>query len=376
MNRRLVVLALVICLILSAVPGALASTATSDLYDTPGFPFESVEDGARHGYPTDLRGITPRPVPDWLLGRMALLAGVSGTMLSTTTVKGGPGSSYASLGTINSGTAVTVIEYHGSYYFIEYGSPLRRGYVLQSTVSCGGGVPAAQYDINYFGLNVSGGTLTVRAGPSSSYASIGSIANREIVTAFRIEGSPSSWWFFEYWTSGGNKRGYVQSQYLHIPGCYTSEVRPIRSGTRSQDYSAGHPAIDIGAPVGTSLYAVQGGVVEYSYRYHTFEGVLYTVSYGNMAELQYGNQLALYAHMSQFAGGYQACQYPNYRLDYSPYTEVPVGSLNVSQNASVGKSGQSGNCLPSGGAHLHFELYEGGVRQDPFTYVLFAKMPK
>jgi len=307
---------------------------------------------------------------------MALLAGVSGTMLSTTTVKGGPGSSYASLGSITAGTAVTVIEYHGSYYFIEYGSPLRRGYVLQSTVSCGGGVPAAQYDINYFGLNVSGGTLTVRAGPSSSYASIGSIAKREIVTAFRIEGSTSSWWFLEYWTSGGNKRGYVQSQYLHIPGCYTSEVRPIRSGTRSQDYSADHPAIDIGTPVGTSLYAVQGGVVNYSYRYFFVEGALHTVSYGNMARLQYGDHLALYAHMSQFAGGYQACPYPNYRQDNSEYTEVPVGALNVSQNSSVGKSGQSGNCLPSGSAHLHFELYAGGVRQDPFTYVLFAKMPK
>jgi murein DD-endopeptidase MepM/ murein hydrolase activator NlpD len=48
----------------------------------------------------------------------------------------------------------------------------------------------------------------------------------------------------------------------------------------------------------------------------------------------------------------------------------------VSQNGSVGKSGQSGNCLPTGGAHLHFELWLDGVRVDPFGHVLFAKMPK
>jgi hypothetical protein len=162
----------------------------------------------------------------------------------------------------------------------------------------------------------------VRGGPSPSYASIGSIVAREIVTVLRLEWD---WYLIEYWTSGGNKRGYVQSSNIYVPRYYRYEAMPN-------------------------------------------------------AELTYdgGTNLALYAHMSQFVGGYQACTYPNYKLDNSPFTRVLVNQtpLAVGYDSLVGYSGDSGNCYPTGGAHLHFELYGEGTRNDPFTYVLFAKMPK
>ncbi|MGI9952622.1 SH3 domain-containing protein [Moorellaceae bacterium AZ2] len=149
--------------------------------------------------------------------RAQILAQATGTITTSSTVRGGPSSSYASLGTVASGTSVTVLEQDGSYYFIQYStsSGPTRGYVPQTAVSVSGTIPSATYSINKLGLNVYGSTLTVRGGPGTSYASIGSIYNREIVTVLRTEAS--SWYFIEYKTSNGNKRGYVATSNIRVP---------------------------------------------------------------------------------------------------------------------------------------------------------------
>lgn len=237
-------------------------------------------------------------------------------------------------------------------------------------------VPTASNNINKFGLNVYGATATVYGGPSSSaYVNIGSISNREIVTVLKADGS--SWYQIEYYTASGNKRGYVQTNYTRVPGLTYDYSMPIRSGSRTTDYSAGHNGIDIGVSSGTTVYAITAGSAKYRTAYEIEEdGTYVMVSYGNFIELTFNTNKAYYAHLSSFANGFTAKTYPNPSAvrGYSDNTKyIDHGTKTVSKNLSLGASGNTGN---SGGPHLHFEVRDGGTTiVDPFKYVLFAKMP-
>jgi hypothetical protein len=103
------------------------------------------------------------------------------------------------------------------------------------------------------------------------------------------------------------------------------------------DYSWRHPGLDFNAPLGTALYAVDGGQVVYAGWNH--------YGYGNFLVLDHGNGwFSAYAHLSQF---YVKC------LD------------SVAQGQVIGASGTTGN---STGPHLHFELFQTGVGQiNPWT---------
>ena len=105
------------------------------------------------------------------------------------------------------------------------------------------------------------------------------------------------------------------------------------------DYSAGHPGIDIAVSEGENVYAADNGVVTMS-----LDGWNY--GYGNVIEIDHGNGfVTLYAHLSQRNVG---------KCD-------AVGAGQV-----IGLAGNTGNSF---GTHLHFEIRKGGVHVNPWDYL-------
>lgn len=105
------------------------------------------------------------------------------------------------------------------------------------------------------------------------------------------------------------------------------------------DYSGGHPGIDIAATEGSPIYAADSGVVTMSQ-----DGFNY--GYGSVIQVDHGNGfVTLYAHLS---------------------------SRNVSQCQSVfggqliGLAGNTGNSF---GPHLHFEIRSGSSHVNPWDYL-------
>jgi murein DD-endopeptidase MepM/ murein hydrolase activator NlpD len=105
------------------------------------------------------------------------------------------------------------------------------------------------------------------------------------------------------------------------------------------DYFPGHLGIDIAAGEGSAVYASDSGVV-------TMASSGWNYGYGNVIQIDHGNGYStLYAHLSQI--NVTVCQ------------SVFAGQL-------IGLSGNTGNSF---GAHLHFEVRQGGGNINPW-YVL------
>lgn len=119
--------------------------------------------------------------------------------------------------------------------------------------------------------------------------------------------------------------------FLSVPsrGTYTSSF-----GMR---WGRMHNGIDIGAPIGTPIYAALDGVV-------SFSGV--EDGYGNMIKIDHGNGIeTFYGHCSV---------------------------LNVSKGRAVkrgDKIAEVGNTGNSTGPHVHFELRVNGVAKNPTQYL-------
>ncbi len=102
------------------------------------------------------------------------------------------------------------------------------------------------------------------------------------------------------------------------------------------DYWSGHLGIDIAAGEGQSVYAADGGVV-------TMATSGYNYGYGNVIQIDHGNGYStVYAHLSVIGVG--MC------------SSVGAGQW-------IGASGNTGN---SQGAHLHFEVRQGGGFINPW----------
>jgi murein DD-endopeptidase MepM/ murein hydrolase activator NlpD len=111
------------------------------------------------------------------------------------------------------------------------------------------------------------------------------------------------------------------------------------SGSISQRYWSGHPAIDIGSWNGSPIKASDSGYV-------VAAGGGWNGGYGNYVLIDHGNGFTtLYAHLSGIF--------------------VRTGE-NVSRGEQIGSAGNTGN---STGPHLHFEVRYQGVSQNPFTYL-------
>ena len=98
-----------------------------------------------------------------------------------------------------------------------------------------------------------------------------------------------------------------------------------------------HTGIDIARPSNHTIKAADNGVVV---------SAGYSGAYGNKIEIDHQNGLrTLYAHLSSI--------------------NVSVGQT-VSKGSQIGVMGTTGN---STGIHLHFEVFKGGVNQNPLSYV-------
>ena len=98
----------------------------------------------------------------------------------------------------------------------------------------------------------------------------------------------------------------------------------------------GHNGIDISAPEGTSVWAADNGVV-------TMAQGGWNYGYGNVVQIDHGNGfVTIYAHLSAIS--VSQCQ-------------------SISAGAPVGAAGNTGN---SQGAHLHFEIRQGGSPINPW----------
>jgi len=102
------------------------------------------------------------------------------------------------------------------------------------------------------------------------------------------------------------------------------------------DYWSGHLGIDIAAGEGAAVYAADSGVV-------TMAQGGYNYGYGNVIQIDHGNGYStIYAHLSVIGVG--VC------------SSVGAGQW-------IGASGNTGN---SQGAHLHFEVRQGGGFINPW----------
>lgn len=113
---------------------------------------------------------------------------------------------------------------------------------------------------------------------------------------------------------------------------------PVPAGSISQYYHAGHLALDIAAPYGSTVVAAQGGVVT-SAGWRNNGG-------GNVISIDHGNgMVTVYNHLGS--------------IWVSPGQAVAAGQ-------GIGGVGCTGLCT---GPHVHFEVIVNGVIDNPLRYL-------
>jgi murein DD-endopeptidase MepM/ murein hydrolase activator NlpD len=110
------------------------------------------------------------------------------------------------------------------------------------------------------------------------------------------------------------------------------------SGVVSGGFDAEHPALDIGAPYGSTVYAAAAGTITYSD--WAFDGYGYTVivDHGNGRETWYN-------HLKGAL--------------------LPAGNV-VERGTPVGEVGSTGH---SSGPHVHFEVRDNGKQVNPLSFL-------
>jgi len=129
--------------------------------------------------------------------------------------------------------------------------------------------------------------------------------------------------------------------YAQIPGAGAGTGQFVwpTSGHISQGFAWYHKAIDIANKDAPDILAADGGTV-------VLAGWVAPTAYGNHIIIDHGNGFAtLYAHMSQLYVG--------------------VGQK-VTRGQAIGKMGSTGR---STGIHLHFEIRQNGVAQNPLNFL-------
>jgi len=136
-------------------------------------------------------------------------------------------------------------------------------------------------------------------------------------------------------TPSGNGRLTVWPSYTtYITSVQGNRVHPVTG-----QYGT-HGGTDIGASYGSAIYAAGSGTVVTAYNDSGYNG-----GYGNYCIIDHGSGVqTLYAHMS-------------------------VCSVSAGQTVAAGQIiGYVGSTGRSTGAHLHFEVWSNGSRQDPQSY--------
>lgn len=129
--------------------------------------------------------------------------------------------------------------------------------------------------------------------------------------------------------------GPVPSNAIKGSGSFTWPA----SGSITQRYWGGHPAIDVGSWTGSPVKAADSGYV-------VTAGGGWNAGYGNHVIVDHGNgYVTLYAHLNSIF--------------------VRPGE-SVARGQQLGTVGNTGN---STGPHLHFEIRYQGTPQNPFSYL-------
>jgi murein DD-endopeptidase MepM/ murein hydrolase activator NlpD len=133
--------------------------------------------------------------------------------------------------------------------------------------------------------------------------------------------------------TGGSKYAGSTSQEKRTAGL----IWPTK-GSISRCIEPGHPGCDIANPNMPLVYAVADGVVIDVYRYSVY-------GYGNAVVISHGNGLtSLYAHLNEI---------------------YAVKGQSIAQGQALGQMGNTGN---STGTHLHIEIKQNGIAQNPLAY--------
>ena len=183
---------------------------------------------------------------------------------------------------------------------------------------------------------------------------LASIAAKYKVDVDAITGAANEWNGLQppdYAISAGTKLIVAGGTKPFVPKLVTAYNGPVPTGARgtgrfqwpvigriTQDYWYGHRALDIAAPVGTGVYAADGGFVSF---------VGWTdVGYGNLIRIDHGNGFATwYGHLSAF--------------------NVTLGQA-VKRGDLIGYVGSTGH---STGPHLHFEIRTADGLLNPRLYL-------
>jgi murein DD-endopeptidase MepM/ murein hydrolase activator NlpD len=135
--------------------------------------------------------------------------------------------------------------------------------------------------------------------------------------------------FFEASGMGQRRTGLIMPVVGHITSGFGARRHPILGYTRM------HSGVDFGAPYGSPIYAVGDATVSFA----GWHG-----GHGNFVKLEHGNGYGTgYGHMS--------------RIAVSPGSHVRAGQI-------IGYVGSTGL---STGPHLHYELYQNGVKVNPLS---------
>ena len=129
-------------------------------------------------------------------------------------------------------------------------------------------------------------------------------------------------------------QGPIPADALQGTGSY---IWPLR-GRITQRFHKGHPGLDIGAPKGTPVRAVDSGFV--------IQAAWDDSGYGNCIVIEHGNGVrTLYAHLSAYS--------------------VSAGE-SVEKGQVIGEVGSSGRAT---GPHLHLEFIVQGEWKDPLLFL-------
>jgi uncharacterized protein YkwD len=140
----------------------------------------------------------------------------------STKVHSGPGTGYSVLGTAGAGQQYVVVSVSGSWLKIWWAG--NTGWVASSATAVVSGT----------GAQVKYSSVSVRSGPSSTYASVGTAHYGEIYVVTGTSGSYTRIWF------GGLER-WIYSGYVSTHALSSGTSAPPPSSGAEKTYSNGHP---------------------------------------------------------------------------------------------------------------------------------------
>jgi murein DD-endopeptidase MepM/ murein hydrolase activator NlpD len=137
-----------------------------------------------------------------------------------------------------------------------------------------------------------------------------------------------------HWTPSGFARPVVGARITQGFGCTAAPFEPAAPACPGGHF---HSGIDLGAALGTPVYATASGVVIVD---------VSSAGFGLHVIIDHGNGLSsLYGHLSAV---------------------TVFSGMQVSGGEQIGAVGSTGN---STGPHLHFEIRRDGMREDPMLLV-------